>query len=133
MHLHFWTRPVPTQGLPVGQLVKNCAMGETWVRSLAWEDALEKGTATHYSVLAWRIQRTLQSVGHREVETTERPSLSQHTAVPLTLPLASPAHLNLNLSSYLGLQFRPLGPLKQEILVFMNHSSGGLSHVPFPV
>ena len=108
-------------------------MWETWVRSLAWEDALEKGTATHYSVLAWRIQRTLQSVGHREVETTERPSLSQHTAVPLTLPLASPAHLNLNLSSYLGLQFRPLGPLKQEILVFMNHSSGGLSHVPFPV
>ena len=86
-----WTRPVPTQGLPVGQLVKNCAMGETWVRSLAWEDALEKGTATHYSFLAWRIQRTLQSVGHREVETTERPSLSQHTAVPLTLPLASPA------------------------------------------
>ena len=83
MHLHFWTRPVPTQGLPVGQLVKNCAMGETWVRSLAWEDALEKGTATHYSIL--------QSGGHREVDTTERPSLSQHTAVPLTLPLASPA------------------------------------------
>jgi len=30
-------------------------MKETWVRSLGWEDALEKGTATHSSILAWRI------------------------------------------------------------------------------
>ena len=38
------------------QLVKNLpAMQETWVRSLAWEDPLEKGTATHSSILAWRI------------------------------------------------------------------------------
>ena len=28
---------------------------ETWVWSLGWEDALEKGTATHSSILAWRI------------------------------------------------------------------------------
>ena len=40
----------------VAQLVKNSpAMWETWVRSLGWEDALEKGKATHSSVLAWRI------------------------------------------------------------------------------
>ena len=39
----------------VGQMVKNPpAMRETWVRSLCWEDALEKGTATHSSTLAWR-------------------------------------------------------------------------------
>ena len=31
-------------------------MHETWVRSLGWEDPLEKGTATHSSILAWRIQ-----------------------------------------------------------------------------
>ena len=31
------------------------AMWETWVRSLAWEDPLEKGKATHSSILAWRI------------------------------------------------------------------------------
>ena len=31
------------------------AMRETWVRSLGWEDSLEKGKATHYSILAWRI------------------------------------------------------------------------------
>ena len=38
------------------QLVKNPpAMRETWVRSLSWEDRLEKGKATHSSILAWRI------------------------------------------------------------------------------
>ena len=40
----------------VAQLVKNLpAMWETWVRSLGWEDPLEKGKATHSSILAWRI------------------------------------------------------------------------------
>ena len=40
----------------MAQLVKNLpAMWETWVRSLRWEDFLEKGKATHSSVLAWRI------------------------------------------------------------------------------
>ena len=38
------------------QLVKNLpAMWETWVRTLGWEDPLEKGKATHSGVLAWRI------------------------------------------------------------------------------
>ena len=40
----------------VAQLVKNPpAMWETWVQSLGWEDPLEKGKATHSSILAWRI------------------------------------------------------------------------------
>ena len=44
----------------VAQLVKNLpAMRETWVSSLGWEDPLEKGTATHSSVLAWRIPWTV--------------------------------------------------------------------------
>ena len=44
----------------VAQLVKNSlAMQETWVRSLDWEDPLEKGKATHSSVLAWRIPWTI--------------------------------------------------------------------------
>ena len=43
----------------VAQLVKNpLAMQETWVRSLGWEDPLEKGKATHSSILAWRIPGT---------------------------------------------------------------------------
>ena len=37
-------------------LVKNLpAMQETWVRCLSWEDPLEKGKATHSSILAWRF------------------------------------------------------------------------------
>ena len=44
----------------VAQLVKNLpTMWETWVRSLGWEDPLEKGTTTHSSILAWRIPWTL--------------------------------------------------------------------------
>ena len=40
----------------VAHLVKNPpATWETWVRSLGWEDPLEKGKATHSSILAWRI------------------------------------------------------------------------------
>ena len=39
----------------VDQLVKNLpAMPETWVQSLGWEDPLEKGKATHSSILPWR-------------------------------------------------------------------------------
>ena len=38
------------------QLVKDLpAIWETWVLSLGWEDPLEKGKATHSSILAWRI------------------------------------------------------------------------------
>ena len=40
----------------VAQTVKNLpAMQETWVRSLGWEDPLEKGMEIHSSILAWRI------------------------------------------------------------------------------
>ena len=43
----------------VAQMVKNLpAMQKTWVQSLSWEDPLEKGIATHSSILAWRIPWT---------------------------------------------------------------------------
>ena len=43
----------------MGQFVKNLrAMWETWVRALGWEDPLEKGKATHSSILAWSIPQT---------------------------------------------------------------------------
>ena len=59
----------------VAQSVKNLpAMQDTWVQSLGQEDPLEKETATHSSILAWRIPWTekpgglesmgLQRVGH---------------------------------------------------------------------
>ena len=48
----------------VAQVVKNPpAMRETWVRSLGWEDALEKGMANRSSILAWRISWTEESGG----------------------------------------------------------------------
>ena len=44
----------------VPQLMKNLpAMQETWVQSLGWKDPLEKATATHSSILAWRIPWTI--------------------------------------------------------------------------
>ena len=52
----------------VAQLVKNPpAREETWVQSLGWEDPLEKGKATHSSILAWSIPW-----GGKESDTTER-------------------------------------------------------------
>ena len=44
----------------MAQLVKNSpAMWETRVRSLGWEDPLEKRKATHFGILAWRIPWTV--------------------------------------------------------------------------
>ena len=48
----------------VAQPVKNPpAMQEIWVRSLGWEGPLEKGMATHSSILAWRIPWTEEPGG----------------------------------------------------------------------
>ena len=44
----------------MAQLVENLpAVQESWVQSLGWEDPLEKGKASHSSVLAWRILQTI--------------------------------------------------------------------------
>ena len=52
----------------MSQLVKNPpAMQLIPVRLLGWEDSLEKGTATHSSILAWRIPWTIQSIGSQIV------------------------------------------------------------------
>ena len=66
------------------QIVKNLpAMQKTQVKSLDWEDPLEKGMATHASILVWRIlwreePGSLQSMGSQRVDTTERLTLSFH-------------------------------------------------------
>ena len=52
----------------VAQLVKNQpAIWETLVQFLGWEDPLEKGKATHSSILAWRIPWTVWSMGSQRV------------------------------------------------------------------
>ena len=79
----------------MAQLVKNLpAMQETWVQSLGWEDPLEKGKATHSSILVWRIPWTeepggLQSTGSQRVrhdrETNTFPTQPNHSAIHLKL------------------------------------------------
>ena len=46
--------------------VSACNVGD-WVRSLGWEDPLEKGKGTHSSILAWRIPWTVQSMRSQRV------------------------------------------------------------------
>ena len=64
---------LPIQKWLVVQTVKNLpAMQETWFQSPGWEDPLQKGMATHSSILAWRITWTeepggLQSMGLQRV------------------------------------------------------------------
>ena len=63
--------------LVVQRLKRLPAMCETWIQSLGWEDPLEKETATHSSILAWRIPWTeeiggLQSTGRKELDMTKR-------------------------------------------------------------
>ena len=51
-------------GFPVAQLAKiiSPAVWETWVQYLGWEDPLDKGKATHSSILTWRIPWTVHGV-----------------------------------------------------------------------
>ena len=59
-------------GFPSSSVVKNLPMQEAQVRSLGWEDPLEKEIATHSSILVWEIPWTgesgrLQSMGSQRV------------------------------------------------------------------
>ena len=66
----------------MAQMVKNLpAMQETWIQPLGYEDPMEKGMATHSSILAWKMSWTeepgrLQSMGSaphcKESDMTER-------------------------------------------------------------
>ena len=66
----------------MAQLVKNLpAVRETWVQSLGWEDPLEKGKATHSSILALKIPWT-SPWGPKELDTTEQLSFSLSLSRP---------------------------------------------------
>ena len=71
----------------VAQMVKNLlAMWEIWVWSMCWEDLLEKGKATHSTILAWKIPWTeepggLQSMGLHGSDTTEQLTTQHITRV----------------------------------------------------
>ena len=69
-------------------MVKNPpAMLEIWVRSLGWEDPMEKGMTTHFSILAWRIPWTEEPGGYspwdrKELGTSEHARM--HSFKPLS-------------------------------------------------
>ena len=74
----------------MAQMGKNLpAVQETWVWSLGWEDPLEKGKATHCSIMVWRIPGTEDLAGYspwgnKESDMTERLSLSlENKTTPL--------------------------------------------------
>ena len=79
---------------PVARIVKNLpAMLETQVRSLGWEEPLEKEMAIHSSILAWRIPWTeepgglprgkLSPWGLKELDTTERLNTFTNDLLPI--------------------------------------------------
>ena len=62
------------------QMVKNLpAIQVTWVRSLGWEDPLEKGMATYSSFLAWRIPWTEEPQGLQSRGVTKSGDTTEHT------------------------------------------------------
>ena len=75
---------MPKRASLAAQTVKNtAAVWETQVQSLGGEDPLEKGMATHFSILAWRIPRTeepggLLSMGSQRVRPDSATSLSSN-------------------------------------------------------
>ena len=79
------TQQINTMTSLVAQLVKILpGMWETWVRSLGWEDPLEKETATHSSILAWRIPWTVYSPWDcRESDMAEQLSLTLYPQPPI--------------------------------------------------
>ena len=62
----------------VAQMVKRLpAVRETWVRSLGWEDPLEKAMAPHSSILVWRIPWTEEPGGLQSTGSQSRTRLKQ--------------------------------------------------------
>ena len=100
----------------VAQLVKNRpAMREPWVKSLGWEDPLEKGKVTHSNILAWRIPWTVQSMrlyspwGCKELDTTEQLSL--------TKLIQTQSHLEELLEKYMSSQLMKRFEYYKAILI----------------
>ena len=98
---HYWASLV-------AQLVKNPpAMWETWIRSLGWEDPLEKRKATHSSILeilgdSGESHGLYSPWGHKESDTTERLSLFTFTATKIkTAPVLAWPATTLNIFSWL--------------------------------
>ena len=72
---------LPCASIMAQRLKRLPAMRETWVRSLSWEDLLEKEMAPHSSILAWRIPWTRSLVGYSRRVAKSRTRLSNFTSL----------------------------------------------------
>ena len=101
--------------LLVAQTVKNLpAMQETGVQSLGQEDPLEKGIATHSSVLAWRIPRTEEPGGLQSIGPFS--SCSSFISRRFIFPLASFPYIHHQPSEILSF----FGPISDEFLALQS-------------
>ena len=99
-------------------------MQETWVWSLGQEDLLEKGMATHSSILAWRISWTeepgsLQSMGSQRVGHNWATNTHAHTHTHTHTHTHSLTHSHCNLSQHFSLlgQYQTIQkPLESSVL-----------------
>ena len=81
----------------VAQRIKHVpAMRETQVQSLGWEDPLEKETATHSSILAWRIPWREEPVGLQSTGSQSRTRLSEFTSLVFIRQLYPEVNLRLS-------------------------------------
>ena len=84
----------------VAQTVKNLsAMWENWVRDLGWEDPLEQGMATHFSILAWRVPKdrgAWHAAVHRMAESDMTVTKQAHTH-PLNETWGFPVTLSVHI------------------------------------
>ena len=88
-YIYSWLILLSSKTSLVAQIVKNLpATQETWVQSLGGEDPLEKGMATHSSILAWRIPGTERSLvgygpwGHKDLDKTQQITHREANTVP---------------------------------------------------
>ena len=102
-----WRLEVNRGASVVAQMVKNLpAMQEAWVQSLGQEDPLEKGMATHSSILAWRIPKTekpgrLQSLGLQRVR-HDWTHTHTHTHTKIILGAMEKSKFGLDTRQYSG-------------------------------
>ena len=104
------------EGVSWAQRLKRLpAMRETWVRSLGWEDPLEKEMATHSSTLAWKIPWIeqpggLQFTGSAESNKTERFHFHFHLTKVLSFLVCSFTHWANQKKKFFFLRFLGCGP-----------------------
>ena len=104
-------------------MVKNLpARQEMWVRSLGWQDPMEKEMATHSSILAWEIPWTEEPGGLQSLE-SQKKRVRQGFAVKQTNKAIHTSYLNVKShpTSALQLFFPDLGPNRSSCALFSCH------------